>query len=215
MVKSSSQQPANAGPIILVDDEVELVRAVGAMLRAEFGEAQVRATSDPTEAIAWIKREKPGVVITDVRMPGISGLELVSQVQSTWGATPTVVITAFPTEAVVVAPAGAVRVPPQTFSFRSLVETVQQLVTAPAPTFSGDIAVSTLADLLQLYAISSTGMMTVQSGSAGAEIWFERGQITHARTEALEASRPSSRSSPGPTGRSRGGSGARSGRPSR
>ncbi len=188
MVKTPSIHPGHPAPIILVDDEFELVHAVSAMLRAEFGESRVRATSSPNEALGWIKSEKPAVLITDVRMPGISGLELISHVQSTWGATPTVVITAFPTEAVSVgARRGSFVYLPKPFPFKSLVETVQQLASAPAATFSGAIAVSTLADLLQLYAISgSTGMMTVQSADRRGEIWFERGQITHARTDDAE-----------------------------
>ncbi|TAK28782.1 MAG: response regulator [Myxococcaceae bacterium] len=188
MVKTPSIQPVSAAPIILVDDETELVHAVGAMLRSEFGESRVRATSSPEEALGWIRSEKPAVLITDVRMPGVSGLELISHVQSTWGATPTVVITAFPTEAVSVgARRGSFVYLPKPFPFRSLVETVQQLASAPAATFSGAIAVSTLADLLQLYAISgSTGMMQVNSGERRGEIWFERGQITHARADRAE-----------------------------
>lgn len=188
MAKTPSIHPGTTAPIILVDDEFELVHAVSAMLRAEFGESRVRATSNPNEALGWIKSEKPAVLITDVRMPGLSGLELISHVQSTWGPTPTVVITAFPTEAVSLgARRGSFVYLPKPFPFRSLVETVQQLASAPAASFSGAIAVSTLADLLQLYAISgSTGMMTVQSGERRGEIWFERGQITHARTDDLE-----------------------------
>lgn len=180
--------PPQPGPIVFVDDEAELVLAVSAMLRTEFGESRVRSTSDANEALVWIKNEQPAVLITDVRMPGISGLELISHAQKTWGATPTVVITAFPTEAVSVgARRGSFVYLPKPFSFRSLVETVQQLESAPPASFSGAIAVSTLADLLQLYAISgSTGMMAVRSGERRGEIWFERGQVTHARTGEAE-----------------------------
>ncbi|MEZ4406986.1 MAG: DUF4388 domain-containing protein [Polyangiales bacterium] len=188
MARSLSIPPGQPGPIILVDDESELVLAVSAMLRAEFGESRVRSTSDATQALGWIKDEKPSVLITDVRMPGLSGLDLIAQAQKTWGPTPTVVITAFPTEAVSVgARRGSFVYLPKPFSFRSLVETVQQLEAAPPASFSGAIAVSTLADLLQLYAISgSTGMMSLRSSDRRGEIWFEKGQVTHARTDEAE-----------------------------
>ncbi len=177
----TSIPPGQPGTILLVDDEVELVQAVSTMLRAEFGEHRTRATSDPNEALRWVKQEKPSVLITDVRMPGLSGLDLMAKVHETWGATPTIVITAFPTEAVKVgARRGSFLFLPKPFSFRSLVDAVQQLEAAP-PSFSGAIAVSTLTDLLQLYAISgSTGVIKVRSGEHRGEVWFDRGQVTHA-----------------------------------
>ena len=47
----SSMMPPAAGPILFVDDEAELVQAVGSMLRAEFGDARVKATSVPQRAL--------------------------------------------------------------------------------------------------------------------------------------------------------------------
>lgn len=184
MPTQQSIPPGQPGPIILVDDEAELVNAVTGMLKTEFGEWRVRGTSHATEALSWVKKEKPSVLITDVRMPEISGLELIHHVHEMWGPTPTVVITAFPTEAVSAgAKRGSFLYLPKPFSFRSLLDTVQQLESAPPASFSGAIAVSTLADLLQLYAISgSTGLMVVKSGGRRGEIWFERGQVTHAAT---------------------------------
>jgi CheY-like chemotaxis protein len=174
--------PGQASPIILVDDEVELVEAVSSLLCSEFGEARVRATSDVKQALGWIQQEKPGVLITDVRMPEMSGMELLSRVQQLWGATPTIVITAFPTEAVSVgARRGSFVYLPKPFTFCSLLDTIQQLEASPPSSFSGSIAVSTLTDLIQLYAISgSTGLLQIKSGGRRGEIWFHQGHIIHA-----------------------------------
>jgi CheY-like chemotaxis protein len=166
----------------MVDDEKELLFAVVGMLKNEFGEGRVKGTSDPTEAMRWLTNERPSVLITDVRMPEISGLELIQRVQETWGAIPTIVITAFPSDSVVgQVKRGGFTFLPKPFSIRSLLEAVRQLELVTPPSFSGSIAVSTLADLLQLYAISNnTGMLSVRSGTRLGEVWFERGQITHA-----------------------------------
>jgi DNA-binding response OmpR family regulator len=154
------------GPIVMVDDEKELLFAVVGMLKTEFGESRVKGTSDPTEAMRWLTNEKPSVLITDVRMPEISGLELIQRAQETWGAIPTIVITAFPSDTVVgqVKRGGFIFLP-KPFSFRSLLEAVQQLEQMAPPSFSGSIAVSTLADLLQLYAFSE--VVTWPRGSFG------------------------------------------------
>ena len=180
--------PPPSGPIVLVDDEMELVQAVGAMLRAEFGDARVKATSVAQRALDWIKQEKPGVLITDVRMPQMSGLELIEKTQALWGSVPTIIITAFPSDEVSQATRnGSLLYLPKPFSFQSLLDCIRQLETRRPASFRGAITVSTLADLLQLYAISgSTGLMVVKSGKNRGEIWFERGQVVHSHTNERE-----------------------------
>ncbi|RYE92878.1 MAG: response regulator [Myxococcales bacterium] len=181
-VNRSSMMPPAAGPILFVDDEAELVQAVGSMLRTEFGEGRVKATSVPQRALDWVKQEKPAVLITDVRMPNMSGLELIEKTQAVWGPVPTVVITAYPSEGVTQATrTGSMVYLPKPFSFRSLLDTIRQLEARRPASFRGAISVATLADLLQLYAISgSTGLMVVKSGTNRGEIWFDRGQVVHA-----------------------------------
>src|SRR5690554_5118193 len=41
-----------------------------------------------------LERERPQVLITDVRMPGLGGLELLAQVRARWPELPVIVITA-------------------------------------------------------------------------------------------------------------------------
>lgn len=179
--------PEQNGSIILVDDEVELVEALSAMLRAEYGERRVKATCDPTEALRWLLLEKPSVLITDVRMPGLSGLDLLARVHETWGPTPTIVTTAFPVETMLTNDhKDSFLYLPKPFSFRSLLDTMRQLEDNPRASFRGSISVSALADLLQLYAISgSTGVMRVRSGEQRGEVWLEQGQVVHARSGNL------------------------------
>ena len=50
------------------------------------------------EAIASFPEESFDIIVTDVRMPGASGLEIVSRLRSLGCATPVIVMTAFPEE---------------------------------------------------------------------------------------------------------------------
>lgn len=180
--------PPEAGRIVIVDDEVELVRTLGAILRSEFGPGRVRDTDDSREAYAWIERERPGVLVTDVRMPGRSGLELIGRSRELWGPVPTVVMTAFPTPEVRSgATSGTFVYLPKPFPVRALIDAVRELEARPAATFRGAIAVSTLADLVQLYAASgATGALSVAAGARRGQVWFDAGQIVHARIEGKE-----------------------------
>jgi len=183
----SSLLSSHPGPIVLVDDERELAEAVGSMLRGVFGEARVRCTSDSREALVWLQKEKPALLISDARMPGLSGFDLFTQVQEWWGATPTIIITAFPTEDIVSgARRGAFVYLAKPFSFRALLETIEKLEPNPRPASSKSSGGATLAELLQLYAISgSTGMIQIRFEEHRGGIWFERGKVVHAQADTL------------------------------
>lgn len=62
--------------VLLVDDEERILRSLGLLLRMQY---QVFATSDGHEALAILRREKIHVLISDQRMPVMSGSELLRQ----------------------------------------------------------------------------------------------------------------------------------------
>jgi DNA-binding NtrC family response regulator len=79
--------------IIIVDDE----QKIGRLLRAELGDAghAVFATTDPAEALDRIRREAPDILITDLRMEGMDGIELLKQAREASPGTDVVVMTAY------------------------------------------------------------------------------------------------------------------------
>lgn len=62
--------------ILLVDDEERILRSLGMLLRMQY---QVFATSDGNEALQILKREKIHVLVSDQRMPIMTGTELLKQ----------------------------------------------------------------------------------------------------------------------------------------
>ena len=65
--------------IVVVEDDARLRSVLSEVLR-ELGHT-VRAASDGFEALAVLKNEAPDVLISDLFMPGMSGLELLSVVR--------------------------------------------------------------------------------------------------------------------------------------
>ncbi|KTC37477.1 C4-dicarboxylate ABC transporter [Pseudomonas sp. ABAC61] len=65
--------------VIVVDDEASIRSAVEQWLN--LSGFQVQLFSRAQECLAQLPRDFPGVILSDVRMPGISGLELLAQVQ--------------------------------------------------------------------------------------------------------------------------------------
>ena len=79
--------------ILLADDDVNLRR----VLEFQLTEAgyNVKAASDGAEALELFTHNDIDSVITDLRMPNLSGLELLSKIKAASSETPVIVITAF------------------------------------------------------------------------------------------------------------------------
>lgn len=65
------------GRILYVDDEPSLCRAFARLFR-EDDRFDIRTVHSPEEAIALMGRESFDVVVSDLRMPGMSGIELLT-----------------------------------------------------------------------------------------------------------------------------------------
>ncbi|MBX7115450.1 MAG: DUF4388 domain-containing protein [Myxococcaceae bacterium] len=171
----------------MVDDEIRLVGATVQMLGRELSNP-VRGSADPREVEGWITQEKPTALITDVRMPHINGLELVSHLHQRWGAVPVVVITAWPSSQVQEdARNGRFAYLPKPFSYSALRDTLTQICKRQPPSaFSGAIAVSMLGEVVQLYGLAArTGTLTVVSPSGKGLIAFNQGHVVDAQALTL------------------------------
>jgi signal transduction histidine kinase len=65
-------------PILLVDDEKDNLQAIQRLLRGEY---QVTVTTSPIEALKLVKSQLFHIIISDQRMPGMSGVELLEKVK--------------------------------------------------------------------------------------------------------------------------------------
>ena len=72
--------PAGKGNILVVDDEPQIARVLKTTLSTQgYG---VRTASDGAEALQMLKEWTPDLVITDLRMPNLGGLELCRQLRA-------------------------------------------------------------------------------------------------------------------------------------
>ncbi|WP_051384473.1 hybrid sensor histidine kinase/response regulator [Nitratidesulfovibrio termitidis] len=78
-------------PLLLVDDE-EGIRTVLALLLTDMGCA-VRTAASGAEALAVVRANPPAVVLTDVRMPGMDGIDLLRAVKAEFPGVEVLVLT--------------------------------------------------------------------------------------------------------------------------
>ncbi len=69
--------PKSRETILFVDDEDHLRMAAEQSLQLD--DLDVTPFSDATEALAHVARDFPGILVTDIRMPGMDGLELMGK----------------------------------------------------------------------------------------------------------------------------------------
>lgn len=81
--------------VVLVDDQTLVRRGIRSLLELAGDVAIVAEAGDGEEGLAAIRRERPDVVLLDVRMPKKSGLEVLRELQSGQWAPPTILLTTF------------------------------------------------------------------------------------------------------------------------
>ena len=77
------------GRILVIDDEPQITRVLRAALSAQAYD--VRTANDPEEGLRVFKDWPPDLVITDLMMPGISGIDVCRAIRAQ-GATPVLVL---------------------------------------------------------------------------------------------------------------------------
>ena len=78
--------------VLIVDDEVNIRRVLAAMLKREGYETTTAA--DGEQALAVLQKTPVHVVVTDLVMPRLGGMELLRKVTSDWPDVPVILITA-------------------------------------------------------------------------------------------------------------------------
>jgi DNA-binding NtrC family response regulator len=79
--------------ILIVDDEINIRGALVTMLEKKGH--QVRGVATAEEGLAQLEAAPAELVITDLRMPGIGGMEFLRRLKRTWPDTEAVVMTAY------------------------------------------------------------------------------------------------------------------------
>ena len=67
--------------VLLVDDEVEFVTTLGERLRLR--ELKVDTVFDGTQALAFIAKTEPDVIVLDLKMPGLHGIDVLREIKKT------------------------------------------------------------------------------------------------------------------------------------
>jgi len=81
--------------ILLIDDDESIRKVIGYMLEEAGYPAETAATA--AEGLQAFRSQRPDLVLTDIKMPRKSGIELLSELKSIDPSVPVIILTAFGT----------------------------------------------------------------------------------------------------------------------
>ena len=105
---SSAAEPAGRGRVLIVEDDPEAALFATLVLR-DRGRFEVTHTADPAVALVLAARGPWDLVLTDMDLPVMSGMELVAALRELTPSVPVLLVTASPAGAFPVAPGPASR----------------------------------------------------------------------------------------------------------
>lgn len=182
--------------VLIVDDENVITWAISRGL-AKQGEIHTETAQSGEEALDVLKRHPFDLVITDIRMKGMTGFELLSRIRTLYPETGVIVMTAYGSAEAKreASERGSLFYLDKTFEIeemRSVVrraleqvdKTRQAMREQQAEGFSGQIGNLNLVDMVQLHCLArNTGMMDVRSERRCGVIGFADGEVVFAETD--------------------------------
>lgn len=116
--------------VLVVDDSAVDRRLAGGLLE-KTGSLRVSYASDGAEGLRAVEESSPDLVLTDLKMPGMTGLELVQEIRSRFPSIPVVLMTADGSEDVAIQALlfGAASYVPKVRLAKDLADTVEHVLT--------------------------------------------------------------------------------------
>lgn len=81
--------------IVIAEDQGMVLGALAALLDLEDDLSVVGQAAEAQAALVLLERERPDILLTDIEMPGLTGLELAAQVRERYPKTRVIILTTF------------------------------------------------------------------------------------------------------------------------
>lgn len=174
--------------ILVVDDEEDILWSLKEFLVNKELQAQVITAASGEEALTKLAQERIDLVITDIKMPGMSGLDLLVEIKNRFPYISVIVMTAFPSsefkrEALL---KGGMYFVEKPFDIKMLREKVIEAL-QESNQFRGMLTGISLGDVIQIKCMSGvTAALRVTEGRRQGIIFFQNGEIIHALCDEID-----------------------------
>lgn len=173
--------------VLIVDDEEDLTWTLSKKLSKDSDKFQLVCVNSGKEAIEVMNQVPVDLVITDVRMPEVSGLELLVQIKDRYPQTKVIIMTAYGSDDVKreANQRGCFRYVEKPFEINELRTIILDALTQDKG-FKGSVADFQLSDIIQLNCLGRlTSALEIRHEKETGYIYFDNGNIVHAETDRL------------------------------
>lgn len=175
--------------ILLVDDEPELLAALSEFLGLDSDIYRVLTASGGQEALDIINKEDIYMVVSDIQMPQITGLHLLTEIRALHPHIRVILMTGYGTDAIQreAEQKGCLHFLNKPFQVEHLRNLIRDEIDRKSEGFMGTLENIQLVDLIQMCCMSSVDMtLLVTQGGTQGHIFIEGGEIVHASCENIE-----------------------------
>ncbi len=169
--------------VLVVDDEEDLTWSIGKHLEKDREYYRHMTCNSGAEALDILARHPIDMVITDIRMPEISGLDLLLKIGELYPHIKVIIMTAYGNSEVQeqANERGCFRYIEKPFEIRELRELIRDTLEEKKG-FRGSLEDFQLSDLIQMNCLGRlSNSIRVTSGAREGIIFFEDGNIIHAQ----------------------------------
>ena len=174
--------------VLVVDDEEDLTWSIARHLEKDRDKYQLYTVNNGKEALELLNQIPMDVVVSDIRMPEISGLDLLLKIRENYPQTKVIIMTAYGSSEVQeeANARGCFKYLEKPFEIHELREMILAGVEERRG-FEGKISDFQLSDIIQMNCLGRlTNALHVQQGSRHGTIYFEDGDIVHSVVGDLE-----------------------------
>jgi predicted regulator of Ras-like GTPase activity (Roadblock/LC7/MglB family)/DNA-binding response OmpR family regulator len=168
--------------VLVVDDEEDMLWMLQRNLNKGMDNVEILAAKSGEEALAILSDKPADLVITDINMPGMNGLDLLIEINNKFPATGVIIMTAYPSNAYEnkAMMSGSLRFIEKPFDINHVRGIVKEALKVNAG-FQGTVDGVDLIDIVQFNALSrATAALKVTTGEQEGMIFFMDGSVVHA-----------------------------------
>jgi predicted regulator of Ras-like GTPase activity (Roadblock/LC7/MglB family)/DNA-binding response OmpR family regulator len=173
--------------VLVVDDEQDMLWMLQRNLNKGMPDVEVLTASSGEEALALLSDTPIELVITDINMPGMNGLDLLIEINNRYPETGVIIMTAYPSiayerEAMM---SGSLRFVEKPFDIKDM-RAIVKTVLKESDGFQGTVSGIDLLDIIQFNGLSrATSALKVTTSDDEGMIFFREGEVVHAMCDQL------------------------------
>ncbi len=168
--------------VLVVDDEEDMLWMLQRNLNKGMEDVEILAAKSGEEALALLSDRSVNLVITDINMPGMNGLDLLIEINNRFPGTGVIIMTAYPSNAYEnkAMMSGSLRFIEKPFDIK-IVRAIVAEVLKDSEGFQGTVDGVDLIDIVQFNGLSrATAALKVTTGDREGMIFFKEGTVVHA-----------------------------------